>query len=177
MSVSLPLWNRGLAYSWLILAPLVSTAAPVINTGGVLNAASYTANAAPGGAIAQGSIFAIFGAGLGPAAPAQVSKFPLGPQFAGVSIAVSQGTTQIAAIPIFVAASQINAILPSNTPLGTVSLTVTYNGQTSNAEPVQVAVSAPGVFTATGTGRGWGVFLHYLSAADQPVNSGKNAAA
>ena len=76
----------------------------------------------PGGGIAQGSIFAIFGRGLGPSAPVEVASFPLGNQLAGVSKNLRQGVTQLSAIPLFVQDSQINAILPSATPLSGVSL-------------------------------------------------------
>src|ERR1019366_6696235 len=133
-------------------------AAPAIYGGGVVNAANFMVNTLPGGGIAQGSIFTIFGSGLGPANYVQVSSFPLGPQFNGVSINLKQGSQQISGIPLFVYATQINALLPSNTPLGTVSLQVVYNGQTSNWVPVQVVAHAPAVFTATGTGMGWAIF-------------------
>src|ERR1035438_7813689 len=103
---------------------------------GVVNAANFMVNTLPGGGIAQGSIFTIFGSGLGPANYVQVSSFPLGPQFNGVSINLKQGSQQISGIPLFVYATQINALLPSNTPLGTVSLQVVYNGQASNWAPV-----------------------------------------
>jgi uncharacterized protein (TIGR03437 family) len=125
----------------------------------------------PGGGIAQGSMFSIFGRAIGPATPVQVSSFPLGPQLAGVSINLRQGSKQLSAIPIFVIASQINAILPSATPLGTVSLQVSYNGQASNWIPVLVVGHAPGVFTATGYGRGVTVFQNFISATNQPLNS------
>ena len=88
-----------------------------------------------------------------------------------------QGATQLSAIPLFVQDSQINAILPSATPLSGVSLQVSFNGQSSNWVPVQVVAHAPGVFTATGTGRGWAIFQNYVSATNQPLNSGTMAAA
>ena len=156
----------------LAALPALAQEPPFIFRGGVVNAASYVANDLPGGGIAQGSIFAIFGRAIGPAAPVQVSSFPLGPQLAGVSINLRQGSKQLSAIPLFVVAGQINAILPSATPLGAVSLQVSYNGQASNWVPVNVVDHAPGVFTATGLGRGWTIFQNFLSATNQPLNSG-----
>jgi hypothetical protein len=50
---------------------------PAINYRGVVNAASLMPQGLPGGGIAQGSIFIIFGRNLGPAAPAAVAGFPL----------------------------------------------------------------------------------------------------
>src|SRR5690349_8576104 len=54
----------------------------------------------------------------------QANSFPLGTTLANVSITVTQGGTAVNAIPLFVSASQINAIMPSNAPLGTVTLRV-----------------------------------------------------
>jgi uncharacterized protein (TIGR03437 family) len=48
---------------------------------------------------------------------------------------ISQGSTSVNAIPIYVSSSQINAVMPSNAPLGRVSVRVTYNGTSSNAIP------------------------------------------
>lgn len=156
--------------------PAFSQDAPFVFRGGVVNAASFTSNELPGGGIARGSIFTIFGRRLGPATPTQVSAFPLGKQLAGVSINLRKGTTQLSAIPLFVLDSQINAILPSATPLGDISLQVSFNGQSSNWVPVHVVDHAPGVFTATGLGRGWAIFQNFVSPANQPLNSGTTAA-
>jgi len=136
---------------------------PLIYNRSILNAASFMPNRLPGGAIAQGSIFSLFGAHLGPTSPVQVSAFPLGTSLANVSISVTQATVTTSAIPLYVSASQINAIMPSNTPTGAVSVRVTYNGQKSNPMTAVVAQSAPGVFSARGTGFGPGIFFNFVS--------------
>jgi uncharacterized protein (TIGR03437 family) len=156
--------------------PAISQDTPFVFRGGVVNAASFTSNQLTGGGIAQGSIFTIFGRHLGPTTPTQVSAFPLGKQFAGVSINLRKGTTPLFAIPVFVIDSQINAILPSATPLGDISLQVSYNGQNSNWVPVSVVDHAPGVFTYTGLGRGWATVQNFVSTTNQPANSGTTAA-
>src|SRR5215470_7709466 len=96
-----------------VLFVLVSVAlvaqTPAIRLHGVVNAASYAATGLPNGSIAQGSLFTIFGANLGPAQPASASSFPLGSTLAGVSISVTQGTTTVAALPLYVRPDQINA--------------------------------------------------------------------
>ena len=62
-------------------------AQPLISPGGVVNSASYQLPSLPGGALAQGSIFSIFGTGLGPPSPGvQASEFPLRVTLAGVSV-------------------------------------------------------------------------------------------
>ena len=157
---------------WSFTATALAQEAPFLFRGGVVNAASFTSNELPGGGIAQGSIFTIFGRKIGPTTAVQVSSFPLGKLFSGVAINVRQRAVQVSAIPVYVSEGQVNAILPSNTPVGDVSLQITFNGQSSNWVPVRVVEHAPGMFTATGTGRGWAIFQNFISAANQPLNSG-----
>ena len=125
----------------------------------------------PGGAIARGSIFSVFGAHLGPVKPVTASSFPLGTALGNVSINVIQGSTTVNAIPVYVSASQINAIMPSNAPLGAVSLQVVSSNARGNLSPARVASSAFGIFTATGTGIGPGVLYNFVAQDNQPVNS------
>lgn len=146
-------------------------AQPFIPPRSILNAASYMQPSLPSGALARGSMFSIFGRNLGPATPAQAASFPLPTTLSSVSIRVTQGTQSVDVYPIYVSATQINAILPSNTPLGNASLQLTYNGTRSNPAPVRIAANAPGLFTATGYGSGPGIFQNYVSAAEQPINS------
>ena len=96
-------------------------ALPRIVPKGIVNAAGFVRPGLPAGNIARGSIFSIFGGQLGPEAGAVVSSFPLQTSLAGVSIQVTQGETSVDAIPLFVRDGQINAIMPSDAPLGRVS--------------------------------------------------------
>jgi uncharacterized protein (TIGR03437 family) len=167
------LWSRLFPALALALATGASgfAQAPLIYNRSILNAASFMPNGLPGGAIAQGSIFSLFGANLGPTKGVQVSAFPLATSLANVSIAVTQGSTTTNAIPLYVSGSQINAIMPSATPVGAVSVRVTYNGLKSNPMTTVVAQSAPGVFSARGTGFGPGIFFNFVSQSSQPINS------
>ena len=151
-------------------------AQPLIFNRSVLNAASYVPNRLPGGAIAQGSIFSIFGARLGPTPAAQANAFPLGTTLANVAVTISQGSNSVNAIPLFVGDGQINAIMPSNAPVGAASVRVSYNNARSNPMTVMIAPSAFGIFTATGTGLGPGILQNFVSAAVQPINSATVAA-
>ncbi|MFN7542932.1 MAG: hypothetical protein ACK5TN_09075 [Acidobacteriota bacterium] len=155
----------------LALAGMPLVGQPVVAYRGVLNAASLTPPGLPNGGIARGSVFCVLGRGLGPAVGATVSAFPLGPQFEGVSVSVAQGGISVSAIPIFVSAGQINAIMPSNTPVGTASLRVTYNGRTSLGVAVEVAENGPGIFAVSSGGFGPGVVQNFVSEGVQPVNS------
>jgi uncharacterized protein (TIGR03437 family) len=61
--------------------------------------------------------------------------------------------------------------MPSKTPVGTGTITVTYNG-TSDAVPVQVVASTVGVFTIASSGGGAGVFTDASYPGDpNKVNS------
>ena len=148
---------------------------PFIYNRSIYNAASYVPLNLPGGAIARGSIFSIFGRLLGPsqALPNAGSplSFPLSTTLGNVSVTVTQGATAVNAIPVYVSDSQINAIMPSNAPLGASAVRVLFNNGRSNPVPIVVTSSAFGIFTATGTGLGPGVLTNYVSADSQPVNS------
>ncbi len=138
----------------------------------IVNAGSFAPFGTPGGGIARGSVFTVFGGGLGPASSPPLA-FPLTSTLGGVSIKVSSpdGATSVDAIPLFVSPGQINAIMPSNAPLGMVSVVVTSSGAKSNPSPIQVVNSSFGIYAISGGGFGPGVFQNFNSSADQPVNS------
>ncbi len=127
----------------------------------------------PGGALAQGSIFSIFGTGLGPPSPGvQASEFPLRVTLAGVSIRLlHQSGVALAAIPLFFSDAQINAVLPSTTPIGQVFVSVSYNGRTSAAQPIKVVRSSFGIFTRDSSGVGTAIAQNFVSSTEQPLNS------
>ena len=150
-----------------------ANAAPTIAQNGILNGASYALPGLPNSGIAQGSIFIVFGQELGPATLVQVSSFPLPTSqgLAGTSIRVTVGGTTLNAIMLYTSAGQVAAVLPSNTPVGSGTLTVTYNNQTSAARPITVVRSSFGIFTLNQAGSGPGVIQNYNSATDAPFNT------
>ena len=85
-------------------------AQPVVNNGGVVNAASFTPQPYPNSGIAQGSVFTIFGTGLGPAQHVEAG-FPLPTTLGNSSVAVTVDGTTVNAILFYVAAGQINALI------------------------------------------------------------------
>ena len=159
---------------FLACAILSTTAAraapPAITPNGIVSSASFAPALSVGGVIAQGSLFSIFGTALGPATPAQPTAFPLGNGLGGTSVQVIAGTTTLNAIPLYASAGLVNAIMPSNTPLGNVSVQVTYNGAVSAPQTVTIAANAPGIYTATGAGSGPGILQNFTPTA-VPVNS------
>src|ERR1039457_3335722 len=118
---------------WVVLAfSSPGLAQPYINYRGIVNVASYMAPGLPAGSLPQGGMIAIFGSNLGPAAGVSAPSYPLGTALSGVSITVTQQSTTVNAYPVYVGAGQIDAVMPSNAPLGRVSVRVTVNNVTSN---------------------------------------------
>jgi len=121
---------------------------------------SYILPGLPNYGIAPGSLFIVQGSGLGNPLPPilQPSAAPGLPKTlnqTSVSVTVN-GVTTVPAL-YYTSATQIAAVLPSTTPVGTGTITVTYNGQTSDAAPIQVVQSALGLDTVYGNGSGQGV--------------------
>ena len=112
--------------------------------------------------IAQGSLFVVFGQNLGPANFIQVSAFPLPNVLSGTSVTVTSGTTTLQCPMIYTSSGQIAAILPSNTPVGPISVTVAYNNKTDpngfSTTQATVVANSPGIYTTTSSGLGAGIF-------------------
>jgi uncharacterized protein (TIGR03437 family) len=144
---------------------------PTVNQGGVLNAASYGLDLLPNNGVAQGSMFVVFGSALGPTTLTQASGFPLPTSLGGTSIQVISGSTTVNAIMLYTSTSQVAAILPSTTPIGFASLTLTYNNQASASVSIQVVGTNFGIFSRSQTGGGPAVVQNYVSGTQQPLNS------
>jgi uncharacterized protein (TIGR03437 family) len=125
--------------------------------GGIANAASYSLSPLPNSSIAQGSFFAIFGTGMGPSTAAIWKPYPVPTTLGGTTVNVTVGSTTVPVFLYFTSADQINAVLPSVTPTGAGTITVTYGGQTSAAAPVTVVAGSFGAFTLNEAGSGPGI--------------------
>jgi len=157
--------------AFLLFCAGILHAQPYINYRGIVNAASLMPQGPIGSEIAQGSVFSIFGSGLGPAGSNPASQFPLQTSLANVSVTVTQGSISLNALPIGVTPGQLDVIMPSNAPIGRVSITVTFNGATSNPVTATVAQSSFGIFALGGSGYGPGTLQNYISGSNQPINS------
>ena len=147
-----------------------SVTTPTVSAGGIINAASYTPASLAAGALARGSFFTIFGANLGPAQYQSQSSYPLNTTLGGVTVTVTGGGSSVNAYLVFVSASQINAILPSNAPTGDVQIVVSYQGVAGPGAPAKVVDSNFGIFS-TANGRGPGIVQNYVSASQLPLNT------
>ncbi len=143
----------------LLTAAGALQAQPAISSGGIFNAGSYAYPGLPNAAIAQGSLFVVYGSGMGPAA-IQTGGLPLSATFGGTSMTVTVNGTSTKPLIVYTLASQVAAVLPSNTPVGSGTLTVSYNGQTSATSPIQVVASSFGIFSVNQAGSGPGIITN-----------------
>jgi uncharacterized protein (TIGR03437 family) len=147
-------------FVFLILFVVVTgtwlSAQPTVFTGGVVNADSLVPFGLPNANVAQGSIFSIFGTNLGPSQSPGLS-FPLKTTLGGVTVQVTVGGTSVDAIPLFVGPDQINALLPSKTPTGAASLTVTTSAGTSAPATFKVVDHSFGINSVNQSGSGPGI--------------------
>ena len=124
----------------------------------IQNNYSNVALGLPNYGIAPSTIFVIYGTGLAdPMAKAALqSSTPPGipTTLNGASISVSVNGVTTHPGMYYAIATQIAAVLPANTPVGTGTLTVTYNGLTSAAFTIQVVQSALGLDTLSGLPNG-----------------------
>lgn len=120
----------------------------------IVSSASYLPPGLPNSGIAQGSIFVIFGSNMGPAALASVQAYPLTTSLAGTSVDFTVGGTVTHALMLYTSAGQLAGIIPSATPVGAGTVTVTYNNQTSAAAPLNVVANSFGMYTLSEDGSG-----------------------
>jgi uncharacterized protein (TIGR03437 family) len=158
------------------------TAKPVI-AGPVLNGASmhgFTPSLSgpefQGLGLAGGSIFVVFGSGLGPAElvlgkipyPDQLPSGPGGTRVTFRSLVTEEIFT---AYLIHSWQSQVSGIVPSKLPLGLAEVTVSYGGMESDPTLVGISDTHPALFTVSESGQGPAVAQNYESVVSQPLNS------
>lgn len=117
----------------------------------VVNNSSGILPGFPNSGIAPSSLFAVKGSGLAdPGDPVlQSSQSPSGIplKLNGASISVTVGNVTTHPALYYTSPTQLAAVLPASTPVGSGTLTVTYNGVASNAAPIQVVPTALGINT------------------------------
>jgi uncharacterized protein (TIGR03437 family) len=125
------------------------------NITGVTNAASTLPPSLPSSGVAQGAIFTVFGTGLGPATLQEATSFPLPSTqgLGGTTIQVTVGSVTEICIMLYTVGTQAAAILPSATPVGSGTLTVSFGGA-SGSIAIQVLKAGFGTFTLNEDGTG-----------------------
>lgn len=142
-----------------VLLIIHSAFGQVPSASAIVNGASNVPAPLPNSAIAQGAIFVIYGSNLGPEKLVQASTFPLSSDYglAGTIVRIQVGTQVLAAPLLYSSATQVAGILPSKMALGAGSVTVTYNGQTSDPLSVQTTLNNFGLATSGTGGIGYAV--------------------
>jgi uncharacterized protein (TIGR03437 family) len=145
---------------------LLQPVSSIPSTGVVVNSASNLT-----GPIAPGEAITIYGSGLGPetlsvAQPDQNGILPT--EWAGTTVYIDG----IAAPLLYTWTSQVAVVVPYGVTTGSGGVTVQYQGQIPVQLPVTVAATAPGVFTADGSGKGQALALN----EDLSTNSASNPA-
>lgn len=115
--------------------------------------------------IAQGSLFTIKGTGLASptalATPLQSSTTGVLPTgLNGSSVSISASGTTVTPVFYYATNSQLALVLPSTTPIGPATVTVTFNGLTSPPYSFQVVATAMGFGSFYGSGSGLGLAVN-----------------
>jgi len=110
-------------------------------------------SSAPGGAIAQGSIFRIANPSLhAPAAAA--AEFPLQPELSGVRVEIETDEGVVyEAFPLNFFLFRFDLLMPSDVPVGEHSLTFIQGGERTELDRIKVVRTSPGLFTTSSYGR------------------------
>lgn len=147
----------------------LSNAAPQLTAPGVVNGATFQS-----GPIAPGEIVSLFGSAIGPLAPAGLVL--TNPRLVANSLeGLEVYFDGVPAPLLYASAGQVNVVVPySVAGESTSQLQLEYLGVLSNPIALQVAPTAPGVFTVNGSGQGPGAILN---ARDGTVNSALHPAA
>jgi len=122
----------------------------------VLNNSSLIDSLLPNGGIAPSSLFIVRGKGMADAGDPVLQSsaspgLPLSLNGASISVTVNGFTTHPALY--YTSPTQVAAVLPANTPVGSGNLVMTYHGLASAPFAIRVVRSAPGLNTyGTNTG-------------------------
>jgi uncharacterized protein (TIGR03437 family) len=109
---------------------------PAIAKGGVVNAASFTAQVSPG------ALASIFGSNFTGTGVDAIASLPLPTSLGGVSVLVNG----VAAHALYASSSQINFQIPWETKAGSATVEVSVNGLATAQVNVTVEAAAPGLF-------------------------------
>ena len=108
----------------------------------------------------------IFGESLGPATLTSAQSLPLPTELAGTRVRIGNQDAYL----IYTSARQVAAIVPSTIPSGAADVTVTFNGQTSQAQRVNIVAADFGIFTRNSGGYGPAIIQNFVSDANVPLN-------
>ncbi len=159
----------------LFVSGVALVAQPFVPLDGVVNNANFLPACATNGGVAQGSLFAVFGREIGPAALVTAASFPLQTTLGDVSVRVAMRGSTYDAWPLYATATQLGAILPSAVPPGNGTLTVTYRGRAAEPVPIRVRRNVPGIFTTNQRGTGQAIVENVSASGATTLNGSTRA--
>ena len=153
---------------------LVSATGPLVNQGGVVNAATFLSNAEPGGELTGGMFIAVFGQRLADFTE-QAAAVPLPNSLGGASLSVGG----IPAPMVFASDQQLVAVVPQSLtqqPGAAQNITeadviVIRGSEFSPSERVRLAPVRPVVFSQDQSGSGPGAIQNVLGAGQVQLNT------
>jgi len=114
---------------------VLTSGPPVTYFQGVLDNATFST----GGSLAPGEIVALFGEQLTKGAAVQAGSLPLGTSLGGATVNVNGQPAPV----YYVAANQIDFLIPYGTPVGTALVSVSRDGQAGNTVTAPIITAAP----------------------------------
>jgi len=143
---------------------------PVVTS--IQNPASNILPGQPNFGIPQGSIFVLYGSGMGPSTISIAPSLPYSTTLGGTSITVTAGGLTFNPYIIYTLSTQVAAVMPSNVTLGSATIKVTEFGLTSAAFSATIVQNNFGISTVNTSGTGAAV----LTDANYKVISSTNSA-
>jgi trimeric autotransporter adhesin len=161
--------SLGISGSTSVSGSLQSAAnAPVMSTGGVLNAASYSVSSP----LSPGTIIAIFGSNLANGTSSS-STLPLSTQLSGTLVIIGG----VPAPLLYVSQGQINAVIPYGLPVNTHTQVIVLQGNAyTSPQSITLSAANPAIFTQSSSGTGQGVIIGpdgQYAAPGTPVQAGQ----
>lgn len=108
----------------------------------------------PNSGIAQGARLAVDGKNLGPFPGVGAGSDTLGTTLGGVTVQIQSGDVTTQGLLVAASSSLVTAVVPSTTPLGEATVTVTYKGRTTTPYPVTIVSASPSIRTLNEIGTG-----------------------
>jgi uncharacterized protein (TIGR03437 family) len=139
----------------LYFSVFLLTSASAASITGVYNAGSWIPASLPNSGVAQGAYLTVTGTGLGPTNLIVAPSYPLPTTqgLGGTTVQVTVGAVTQTCILYYSSATQVSAIVPSATPVGNGTLTVSYQGASASVA-IQVVAGDFGIFTLNSAGSG-----------------------
>ena len=137
---------------------------------GIVNAASFTS-----GPVSPGDIVTIFGNNLGPANPASLTITAgfVDTTLSGVSVTIDGKNAPM----LYVSQNQLSVQVPYEVSIGANKTVVVTNGLSTANSTVTTTATAPGIFTANGSGAGQAAALTCSATTNTcALNSATNLA-